>query len=412
MATAFVCVAGLATLWLVTVALVLWAYRRELARLWREPVLRRPILIVESDDWGAGPLAQAEALGRIAEVLARHCDTTGRPAVMSLALVLAVPDGAAIRADGNYRSVELDDARFAPVLDALRGGAASGVFALQLHGLEHYWPPALMASADPGVQAWLRGPVPATTEQLPSHLQSRWVDATVLPSSALSPDAVNAAVAAEVQAYSRIVGNPPSIVVPPTFVWSCEVEAAWAAAGICGVVTPGWRYTLRDARGIPGGDEGPIANGERAGGVSYLVRTDYFEPLRGRGAHHALSVFERVTAQARPCVLENHRDNFIQAPEACTASVGELDALLAGALVRHPDVRFMSTRELEHILRVRDPDWIHSGWRDRLPFVWERLRHSGRLWKLLRLWGLAAVGAGLLRLVVPREAGPRASPAS
>lgn len=412
MALALGIVAGLATLWLVTVALVLWAYRRELARLWREPVLRRPILIVESDDWGAGPLAQAEALGRITEVLSRHCDSTGRPAVMSLALVLAVPDGPAIRVDGHYRTVELDDPRFAPVLDALRAGAARGVFALQLHGLEHYWPPALMTSRDPAVQGWLRGPVPATTEQLPSHLQSRWVDASALPSSPLAPEAIGSAVAAEVQAYTRIVGERPSIVVPPTFVWTREVEAAWAAAGICGVVTPGWRYPCRDSRGMPGGDEGPITNGERRGEVCYLVRTDYFEPLRGRDARHALAVFERVTAEARPCVLENHRDNFLQAPQACAASVGELDALFAGALARHPDVRFMSTRELEHILRWRDPDWIRTGWRDRLPFVWERLRHSGRLWKLLRLWGLAAVGAALLRLVVPREVGPRASPAS
>ncbi len=48
--------------WLLVNALLLAVYRRELWRLWREPVLRLPILIIESDDWGAGPLAQAVAL--------------------------------------------------------------------------------------------------------------------------------------------------------------------------------------------------------------------------------------------------------------------------------------------------------------------------------------------------------------
>ena len=396
-------VAALAA-WLLGVGVVLAACRSAVRRLWAEPVLCRPVLVLESDDWGAGPLAQADALRDIAAVLCRHVDETRRPAMFSLALVLAVPDGPAIESGGRYRAVELDDPRFAPVLDALRAGAARGVFALQLHGFEHYWPPALLASTDPTVQAWLRGPVPATTEQLPSHLQSRWVDARALPSSALAAADMRAAVVAEVQAYTRIVGEPPRIVVPPTFVWTREVEAAWAAAGVRGVVTPGWRYPCRNAQGQPGGDEGPIANGDRAGELCYLVRTDYFEPLRGRGARHALEVFERMVTQGRPCVLENHRDNFIRGAEACEASLRELDALFGGALARQPGVRFMSTRELEAIVREKDPDWIRSAWRERLPFVWQRLRHSGRPWKLLQLCGVAAVGTALVRLASRRDA--------
>ncbi|HOL38115.1 MAG TPA: hypothetical protein PLT38_09835, partial [Rubrivivax sp.] len=331
------------------------------------------------------------------EVLQRHRDASGRNPVMSLALVLAVPDGPAIEREGRYCAVALDDARFAPVLGALHAGAAGGVFALQLHGLEHYWPPALMASTDAAVQRWLRGPVPAATEQLPSPLQSRWTDAGALPSGALPAAQIRAAVATEVEAYTRIVGAPPRLVVPPTFVWTREVEAAWAAAGVQGIVTPGWRYPQRDAQGLPAGDEGPIVNGQRSGELCYVVRTDYFEPTRGRGAQHALGVFARMAAQGRPCVLENHRDNFIQGTQACEASLRELEALVTGALAQAPAVRFMSTRELERILRARDPQWIVHAWRVRLPFAWQRLRASGRLWKLLRLSGLAAVGSVLVR---------------
>lgn len=397
----------LIALWLAAVALVAWVHRRELSRAWREPVWRDPLLIVESDDWGAGPAAQATALNAIAQVLARHRDTTGRSPVMNLAIVLAVPDGPAMRHGGEYRRVELDDARFAPIVDALRAGRARGVFALQLHCHEHYWPPALLASRDPTVAEWLRGEVPAVTERLPSPLQSRWVDAARLPSSPHEYAAVRAAVSAEVRAYERIVGVPPAVVVPPTFVWTRAVEQAWSARGIGFVVTPGWRYPVRDAHGRPAGDEGPIVNGERDAGVTYLARCDYFEPLRGRGARHALRALDRAAAEGRVCVLENHRDNFIGDPQAAQRSLHELDELMRVATARH-NLRFLSTLEAGCVLRERDPRWLISYWRERLPFVWRRLASTGRLWKLLAASGATLLGGLAVRLLAlpPRRPPP------
>jgi hypothetical protein len=395
-AAQFVLLALLA--WLLLNAAIIALYRRELGRLWREPVLRLPVLVIESDDWGAGPLAQAAALNDIAQVLARHRDHTGRAPVFNLALVLAVPDGPAIDADGRYHRVCLDDPLFAPILAALRDGEARGVFALQLHGLEHLWPPTLMASGDASVAAWLRQPVPATTERLPSHLQSRWVDAGTLPSVPHATARVDDAVAEEVRAFERIVGTPPRVVVPPTFVWTQEAERAWAALGLECIVTPGWRYTRRNADGLPVGDEGPIANGDRLGTITYLARTDYFEPSRGRDAAHALRCLDDARAQGRPCLLENHRDNFIEGSQQAQDSLAELDKVYREALARHPDLRFLSTWELVAVLRNGDPRWLIIGFRDRLPFLWVRLRGSGRLWKLLMATGLAPLGRLISRL--------------
>lgn len=392
----FVVVPGL---WVAGVSLMLFFYRKDLSRAWREPVLRHPVLIVESDDWGAGPIAQADALTAIARVLEQHHDATGRSPVMSIALVLAVPDGPAIRSTAGYHRVELDDAHFAPVLDALRSGRERGVFALQLHGLEHYWPSALLASGDAAVIDWLRGAVPAATEQLPSHLQSRWVDASHLPSTAHADAHVRAAVDEEVRAYERIVGEPPTVVVPPTFVWPRTVERAWADRGLAFVVTPGWRYTCRDARGLPAGDEGPIVNGDRDGALTYLARTDYFEPARGRGASHALGVLARTVAEGRACLLENHRDNFIGDADAARRSLHELDNLMREATARHADLRCLSTVELGRILHDRDARWLVLPLRERLPFLWRRLAGTGRLWKLLRLTGAAALGTLVVRLL-------------
>jgi hypothetical protein len=393
--------ASLVLLWLMCHAVIAVACRREIGRLWREPALRCPVLAIDSDDWGAGPLVQADALRGLAAVLARHRDHSGRPAVASLALVLAVPDGPAVAARGAYRRLGLDAPRLAPILDALRAGVRDGVFSLQLHGLEHYWPASLMNSPDTGVQAWLRSADPAATEQLPSHLQSRWIDATVLPSRPLAEAEIDRAVAEEVQAYARIVGQPPAAVVPPTFVWTCQVEQAWARHGIGCVVTPGRRSTGRDAAGQPVADEGPLVNGDRVGGVTYVARQDYFEPQRGRDAAHALRALDRAAGEGRPCLLENHRDNFIGDAAQRQGSLAEIDTLYHEALRRHSGVRFLATSELACILRDRDPAWVLTGVRTRLPFFWARLAGTGRLWRLLRLTGAAMIVGGLLKALAP-----------
>jgi hypothetical protein len=389
---------SLALLWVLVNALIFVVYRRDLRRIWREPVFRQPILIIESDDWGAGPLSQADALDDIARVLQRHQDATGHAPVFNLALVLAVPDGPGMRTAGAYRRVSLDDPMFSPVLAALRRGQSSGVFALQLHGMEHYWPQTLMNSQDVQVQGWLRQSAPAVTEQLPPHLQSRWVDAGRLPSTAHSEQAVRAAVAEEVLAYARIIGEAPRVVVPPTFVWTRVTEQAWAKQGLECIVTPGWRYTRRNTDGLPDGDEGPIVNGDQADGVTYLARSDYFEPVRGRDAAHALRALDRATSEGRPCLLENHRDNFIGDAQTRARSLCELDKLYRDALARHSDLRFMPSWQLACILRTRDARWLIDGTWERVPYAWTRLQRAGRLWKLMTLSGLTPVCALLMRL--------------
>ena len=120
------------------------------------------MLILESDDWGYGPIQQAQCLDRIAEMLERFHDSRGAHPVMTLGVVLAGPDTDRIRADGcrTYHRVTLADPRLAPVRDAMLRGVARGVFALQLHGMEHYWPACLMHAAH-AVDEKLRAGSPA-----------------------------------------------------------------------------------------------------------------------------------------------------------------------------------------------------------------------------------------------------------
>ena len=389
---------SLPLLWLAMVAVVVLWYRRDIGRLWREPVLKHPVLVLESDDWGAGPPCQATALDEIAAVLRRYRDSAGRLPVVSLAVVLAVPDGRAIGEDGSsYRRVCLDEPPLAAVLDALKRGEAEGTFSLQLHGLEHFWPETLMASADLQVRVWLRQPLPASTELLPSHLQSRWTDASSLPSVPLPDESVQRVVKEEIEVYARAIGRMPTVVVPPTFVWTPAVEHAWVAHGIECLITPGYRYTSRAADGTSVADDARFANGDSAAGVTYLVRYDYFEPARGRDADYSLLALRRASSEGRPCVLENHRANFCEAPAVRAHSLQELDKLYANALTLMPDIRFLSSIDLFRIFKDRDAHWIVVRWRERFPYIWQRLRHTGRLWKFLRLSGAALLGESLLR---------------
>jgi hypothetical protein len=373
-------------------ALVLAVYARRLSALWREPVWRVPVLVFESDDWGAGPLTQAAALTALQAVLQAHHDAAGRPAQMTLGVVLALVDTEAMRADtqGTYHAIALDDARLAPVLEVLRAGIAAGVFTPQLHGMAHYWPPAVLAAArsDAGVRAWLTGSALPRTEDLPSALQSRWTDARTLPSQPLSEADINAAAAQEAATFARIFGQPARVAVPTTFVWNDAVERAWAAHGVRCIVTPGTRYDQRDALGQPTGDARHLLNHQRGqGAIRYLVRDQYFEPALGHDAARGLAALARQTLLGRPTLLETHRFNFVGAAQA--ASLRALNALLTQARAAYSGVQFLSSWELAEAMQQGDAAWLETGLRGRLRAWLVRSHTLPRFAKLARLTGLA-----------------------
>ncbi len=370
---------------------VLLAFAGPLAARWREPVLRYPVLIIESDDWGAGPLQQADALRRISALLQRIRDRCGHPAVMTLGVVLEVPDGARIAASCNaeYHALPLADARFDAVRTVMQDGIRAGVFAPQLHGQCHYWPAALLAAArkDIRIMDWLTASGPAATEGLPSPLQSRWIDASSLPSQALSNEAIQHAVAVEAEAYQAVFGRAPQVAVATTFVWSDAVEAAWAGAGVEVVITPGHRATCRNAAGEPACVDATMLTGERSrAGQIYLTRDVYFEPALGHLPQRLVDGLTTHTRQGRACLAEMHRFNFLQAQDA---SLATLEAGLNAALSTCPNLRFLTPLELGHAIQKRDPAWIEARLRWRLTAWRARLDEIPRFRRVARLSGLA-----------------------
>ena len=397
----------------VLAALMLWlggcsvilalVYRRALLAAWREPALRAPVLIFESDDWGYGPLAQAASLERIASVLAEFHDAAGRHPVATLGVVLAGPDTARIRADECrvYHRVMLDDDRLAPVREAMLRGQTRGVFALQLHGLEHFRPDSVLSRADDArIRAWLTGDSPAATEDLPSALQSRWIDASVLPSRPLAEAEIASATEEEARAFAAIFATLPTVVVPTTFVWTEAVERGWIRAGVQVVVTPGVRNESRNAQGavVPGGKR--CFNGEQAtNGATYVVRDAYFEPALGHTCERALAALRAKTSAGRPTLLEMHRFNFLGDPTVARNALDELRGLLQAALGAFPGLRFMSTGELAQQYRERSP-LIEKRGTARVHFFIRRLAEVSQLRKLA--WATGAALPAWLAYVATR----------
>ena len=380
---------GVLCLWGGVLAIFAWP----LFTRWREPVMRHPCLVLESDDWGAGPLEQTAALKRLIELLGGFRDATGQPARMTLGVIFEVPDGARIAGTGvtQYFGLPLSDARFDALRATLSEGVAAGVFVPQLHGQCHYWPDAVIAAArdNAAVRDWLAAAGPARTEALPSPLQSRWVDASILPSRGLVPETIRQAVSAEAATYRALFGQPPTVAVATTFVWNESVEAAWSAAGIETVITPGRRATCRDAAGLPACVDRTMLSGERAAsGLLYLVRDVYFEPALGHGPERLVEGLVQRTREGRACLVEMHRFNFLDAPDV---SLAALRAALQGALSRYPALRFVAPADLARAIRQRDPAWVETRLAARLA-AW-RVRVAGipRFARVAKLSGLGWV---------------------
>jgi hypothetical protein len=385
--------------WFVITGVLVFLYAwRGMAATWREPVLRRPVLIIESDDWGPGPVEQASALRRIADILAKFTDCDGRRPVMTLGMVLAAADGRKILSSGSYQRREITTHTHGPLLDAIRDGVEARVFSIQLHGMEHFWPPALLSASktDTAVIAWLNGGQESVTEDLPSPLQSRWVDGSVLPAGRLDQKAVQQAVREEVATFEDIFDTTPCVVVPPTFIWNEDVENAWAEAGVAVVVTPGRRFETRDGEGNPVASNATFYNGQSGeNGLIYLVRDVYFEPSFGHTAMQAVDTLSSKTHLGRPTLFETHRFNFLGPEEQNRQALAELERLLQTAVEEYPKLAFLSSGELARLLKNRAPEWLELRFRRRLHIWIMRLGEIPHLRKLAWLTGWI-VPAGLL----------------
>ena len=373
--------------WLACVA-ALWLWQGTLLRrTWREPYLADNAVLIESDDWGPGGDFHANRLRDLAALLDRHQDSSGRSAVLTADMVLAVPDTAAIRAE-SYKSYLRSalDTEFEPVYSALQETIATGVVVPQLHGMEHLYGNGLVtlaAAGDSRVQAAFATDHWWDWESLDSPLQGHYVDGTVLPTQPLSA-AVQAALVNEAcTTFERLFGFRSRSTVAPCYLWGDDTERAWSDEDIDYVQTAGYRCTGRDAAGHYHQDPPVLRAGDRNTlGQTYLVRNAMYEPVDGRGAGPCWQQCVAASRQATPIVISTHRYNYTRSAEEHRDSLAGLGQLLTQLPGLAGDLRFLSSPEL-------------GAWMSGKP---EPLRNpaNGQQWPTLRQAGLLTRLRGFL----------------
>ncbi|MDF1582300.1 MAG: hypothetical protein P1P78_03220 [Methyloprofundus sp.] len=373
--------------------LIVKRYFQELKAYWQEPVLKYPVLIFESDDWGAGPLEQSQALIDIGAVLGQYRDSSKHYPVMTLGVVLSVPDVDKIKKSDfkNYHAKQLDHSDFLLIKTAMLHGLEQGFFDLQLHGMAHYWPDNLMRELQLNIKLreWLSSDKFSRTETLPSGLQSRWINTEQLPTTPLTQNEIDTAVKEEVNIFANVLGFNPKVVVPPTFIWNEIVETSWKKQGINYLITPGQCFEQRDSEGKPSGNGQSIVNGQVSkSGLIYLVRNDYFEPSLGQTAEMAIKALEIKTQLAQSTLLEIHRFNFIQNDKLTKNALYELDHVLAKACEKYPDIVFLSSKELAEKYASCDKDYVQTSYFIRLLVYMERVWANNSIRKWLYISGL------------------------
>jgi hypothetical protein len=242
------------------------------------------------------------------------------------------------------------------------------------------------ARGDAGVRAWLTGVPLAPTEDLPAHLQSRWIEASQLPSRTLEATQVATAAEEEAASYRKLFGSWPEVAVPTTFVWNGEVEHAWKKAGVEVVITPGRRATGRDAAGELAEVDRQMLTGDLSdAGQCYLVRDVYCEPALGHSAQRLVDGLVERTRQGRACLVEMHRFNFLREMDQ---SVKTLQAAIALSLDRYPNLRFATPLELARAIRQANPALLETRFALRLRAWLARLHEVPRFGRAARITGL------------------------
>ena len=390
----------LAAIWFAAVVTILFlVYGNEFKRLWLEPVLRYPVVIFESDDWGVGPENQNSALSDLLSLFLQYHDQHQHHPVLTLGLVLAEPDVEKIcQQNNNYYRRDLSDNKYTDLVNIIKKGHEKGVFSLHLHGMEHFWPDSLMKSTGlKGVDNWLFDSKSLSTEELPSYLQSRWCDTSILPSTPLGKLEIEEAVDAEKTCFIKVFGQEPKVVVPPTFVWTDSVINAYASHDIHIFVTPGKQYTGRDAQGKIQSNGRTFYNGDRdkVNNALYLVRDVYFEPDLGHKADDVLNDIISRARCGRPALLEMHRFNFLANKAQSLSEVKRLLDVISNKL---PETLFLSAEKLANIYYAKDADVLFLSVSERFPSCFRRAQLLLSNKRLAKYSGFNKILFGFCRL--------------
>jgi hypothetical protein len=337
----------------------------------------RPLVLLQSDDWGrvglrdrAGlerlrsaelalgerpydsyTLETAEDLASLGATLKGHRDASGRHPCVGMNFILANLDFAKMSADGWRQTHLLPLAEGLPIewdrprlMDAYREGIADGVFQPALHGTTHFCRSAVErnAHADGERANLLRTLWQAGTPYI--HWRMPWIgyeywdpekpeDERFLPA-----ETQNELIGQTVGAFAKLFSSLPRSACAPGYRANDDTHCAWAQHGI------------RVAQNGPGALMPPHFDRHD---LLNLFRTVEFEPATDASfsAEACLKQAESCFERGIPAIVSVHSINFHSTVrDFRSRTLQLLDEFLTVLESKHPDLVYLHDEDLHELV--------------------------------------------------------------
>lgn len=355
-----------------------------LSRWWharQAPAPVRPIVLIQSDDWGRVGLPYVSSLHKLREMgyqvgenpwdsyglettedmqalrvtLETARDQDGAPACIVANFILANPDLRRMVEEGYQQSHWVEVSKGFPLpwhepglLDAYHALINAGVFYPALHGFSHFnesiWRAALNdADSELGrrTRALVENDIPYLASLTPEFnfaLVARHGGQEIFRSNSEQEAWVKDGVRSFIDAF----GRSPVSTCAPGYRCNRTTFTQWCAAGLKVLQTTEARFPYMEK------------------GMLVLSRNVFFEPVLDADStvEKALARAESVIQAGMPVIISSHSINYMQR-HLGRAQYGRdsLSRLLTGLLDRFPNLRFANDESVWQALIHRDGDW-------------------------------------------------------
>lgn len=338
---------------------------------WRS---KRPILVIESDDWGSEHVPGQEAIrqmegmnffregssvifdgletcddiDRLCNVLGSHKDINGNPAVITANFVMSNPDYAAIKESGYsvFKSKAIDtgwnhESDAGSLWESYRRAINGGTFVPQLHGFVHFnWDEWLGRLRESDGIALMAFELQMIGEEEDSEGIGRQ---SMGPIYDADVEAIWKLVSEGVAAFKRAFGQWSVTTVAPCYFWrSPETEEALLAHNV--------RAMQTKCQLLPGGVVKPHYMGECGHqGMVYTTRNCTLEPLTAQSTvDQCVWQISKAFEVGLPAIVCSHRFNYTSRVSRKVRDKGLsiLDGVLEAVTHKWPDVEFLSSDKL------------------------------------------------------------------
>jgi hypothetical protein len=335
----------------------------------------RPLLLIQSDDWGrvgvrdregyerlraSGiPLGQnpydlctletVEDLAALTAMLKRHRDSTGRPACVLMNFVLANIDFPKTRRN-NYRQIHLrtltqglpGNWKRPGLFEAYRQGISDGIFYPGLHGLTHFCMQAaehqLAKNGERGnlLRTLWRAETPYIYWRMP-WIGYEYCNPEMPKAGFLPADTQQELIAAAAESFTKFFARPPVSACAPGYRANRDTHLGWSKCGV---------------RVAQNGSGAPLHPHFDEGELLHLHRTIDIEPSqRDLPVEKYMQLADDCFARGVPTIISVHAINFHSTLKDFRGpTLRALDEFLSALEAKYPNLLYVHDGDVYDIV--------------------------------------------------------------